>query len=217
MSDEPLFPDPRHIPSDIVAMGGSLSSDRLVQAYQRGIFPWPVEGLPLPWFSPRRRAILRFEQLHRSRSLRTFLRRTPLVCTMDRAFARVIAHCATIERPEQEGTWITPEIERAYVDLHSRGYAHSVEVWEGDVLVGGVYGVDPGGAFTGESMFHLRPNASKLALLHLIDHLRARGLEWLDVQIMTPHLKALGARLIGRNQFLDMLARERSTGRILFD
>jgi len=126
--------------------------------------------------------------------------------TIDADFASVVRACALAERPEQEGTWITRGIYDNYTVLHREGRAHSVEAWESDTLVGGIYGVDAGGAFAGESMFYLRPNASKLALLHLVEHLAARGLAWLDIQVMTPHMHTLGAKLIPRDAFLDRLA-----------
>jgi leucyl/phenylalanyl-tRNA--protein transferase len=211
------FPDPRDAtPEGIVAVGGRPEPDYLVEAYRRGIFPWPVEGYPLLWFSPPERAVLEFERLHVPRSLARERRRTKLTFTIDRAFERVIRRCATVERAHERGTWITPAMIRGYTELHRRGRAHSVEAWEGDELVGGVYGVDAGGAFAGESMFRLRPNASKLALLSLIEHLRARGLDWLDVQVITPHVEALGARLIPREEFLDKLARTLRRGLRLF-
>ena len=135
---------------------------------------------------------------------------------MDAAFEAVIDACATVPRPEQEGTWITAEIAAAYVRLHRLGVAHSVEAWRDDALVAGVYGIDVDGAFAAESMFHREPDASKLALLHLIDHLRARGLDWIDVQVMSPHLARLGARAVPRRTFLELLARTRSRGLRLF-
>jgi leucyl/phenylalanyl-tRNA--protein transferase len=201
---------------DIVAVGGSLSPANLLAAYRRGIFPWPIEGWPLRGFGPRGRAVLDFRDLHVSRSLARERRRTPLRFTIDADFAGTVRGCAQAERPEQEGTWITREIFKNYCALHRAGHAHSVEAWEGDALAGGLYGVDAGGAFAGESMFYLRPNASKLALLHLIEHLAARGLAWLDIQVMTPHMQALGARVIGRDEFLDRLAAELSRGLTLF-
>ena len=209
------FPDPRRARYDIVAVGGTLSTENLLLAYRQGIFPWPTEGYPLLWFCPQERAILEFDHLHIPRSLVRAQKRTTWRFTIDRAFKSVITACAKVERPDQQGTWITPEMIRAYCALHEQGHAHSVEVWEGDTLVGGIYGVDAGGAFAGESMFHLRPNASKLALLRLIDHLRSRGLDWLDIQVITPHMEAFGARVISRDQYLDKLARAR--GLRLFD
>ncbi len=202
------FPDPRDsTPEGLVAVGGSPDPDFLAEAYSNGIFPWPVEGYPLLWFSPPERGILFFKELHVPRSLARARRRSTLRFTIDRAFERVIRACASASRPGEEGTWITPEMIRGYCEFHRRGGAHSVEAWDGEELVGGVYGVDAGGAFAGESMFRLRPNASKLALLFLIDHLRARGLGWLDAQVMTPHMEALGAKLISRDEFLHKLAR----------
>ena len=211
------FPDPRDAtPEGIVAVGGRPEPEFLVEAYRRGIFPWPVEGYPLLWFSPPERAVLDFDRLHVPRSLARERRRTRLTFTLDRAFGRVIRACAAARRAHEDGTWITPAMVRGYTELHRRGRAHSVEAWEGAELVGGVYGVDAGGAFAGESMFYLRPNASKLALLFLIEHLRERGLDWLDAQVLTPHLEALGARLITRDEFLDRLARALRRGLRLF-
>jgi leucyl/phenylalanyl-tRNA--protein transferase len=201
-----LFPDPRTARGDIIAIGEDLSVETLREAYRRGIFPWPHDELPLPWFSPRRRAVLFFDELHIGRSLRRSLKRSSLKFTIDQAFDSVIRACASAPRPEQEGTWIGPKIVKAYERLHRQGNAHSAEVWEGDELAGGLYGVDAGGAFTGESMFHRQTDASKVALLLLIEHLRQRGATWLDCQIMTPHMRALGAREIPRARFLDLLA-----------
>jgi len=211
------FPDPREAtPDGIVAVGGRPEPELLAEAYARGIFPWPVEGYPLLWFSPAERGVLFFEELHVPRSLARERRRTRLTFTVDRAFERVIRACAEVSRAHEKGTWITRDMIRGYCESHRLGRAHSVEAWEEGELVGGVYGVDAGGAFAGESMFRLRPNASKLALLHLIDHLRARGLDWLDVQVLTPHVEALGARLIPREEFLELLARTRARGLKLF-
>lgn len=200
-----MFPDPRQARGDIVAFGNDLRVAVLRDAYRHGIFPWPHDDLPMPWFSPRRRAVLIFDEMHVGRSLQKTLRRTPFTFSFDRAFSRVIAACAETPRPDQDGTWIEPAIVEAYSALHEAGDAHSVEVWDGAELVGGVYGVDAGGVFVGESMFYRQPNASKLALLHLVEHLRARGAAWLDCQVLTPHMEALGARLITRARYLDML------------
>ena len=211
------FPDPRGAtPEGIVAVGGRPEPEFLIEAYRRGIFPWPVEGYPLLWFSPPERALLEFDRLHVPRSLARERRRTRLRFTVDRAFGRVIRACAATPRAHEEGTWITPAMVRGYDELHRLGRAHSVEAWDEGELVGGVYGVDAGGAFAGESMFYLRPNASKLALLFLVEHLRARGLDWLDAQVLTPHLEALGARLVPREEFLDRLARALGRGLRLF-
>jgi leucyl/phenylalanyl-tRNA--protein transferase len=197
---------------DIVAVGGDLEPATLLGAYRRGVFPWPVPGLPLLWFCPAARAILPFAELHLGRSFARARRRTTLRFTVDADFSAVIAACATAPRPGQDGTWITPEITAAYVRLHRLGHAHSVEAWHGDTLVAGVYGVDVDGAFAAESMFHREPDASKLALLHLVDRLRAGGLAWMDVQVLTPHLERLGARAVPRAEFLRLLARTRRLG-----
>ena len=211
-----LFPDPRYVPGDVVALGDDLSPDTLMDAYRHGIFPWPTEWMPLPWFSPRRRAIVRFDQLHVPRSLRYARRRSLWRFTIDHSFPDVITACASTPRPGQQGTWIFPEVVHAYTRLHLLGHAHSVEVWEEEELIGGVYGVDAGGVFNGESMFYRRPNASKLAILFLIEHLASRGLDWMDIQMMTPHMKALGATTIKRDRFLDLVAATQARGLTLF-
>jgi leucyl/phenylalanyl-tRNA--protein transferase len=209
------FPDPREIIGDIVFVGGALTTENLLRAYRSGIFPWPYEGW-LPWVSPEERAILEFKDLHIPRSLRKIQRRAPFTLTIDKAFELVINACALVPRAHERGTWITPQMIRAYTKLHELGHAHSVEAWEGDTLVGGLYGVDAGGAFSGESMFYLRPYASRLALLHLIEHLKSRGLEWIDVQMITPHIKVLGAKEISRDEFLKKLSAALEKGLQLF-
>jgi leucyl/phenylalanyl-tRNA--protein transferase len=201
---------------DIVAAGGDLEPETLLRAYRRGIFPWPVEGLPLLWFCPRERAVLEFAALHVGRSLARTRARTRLGFTVDAAFPAVIRGCAETPRPGQAGTWITADVVAAYTRLHRLGVAHSVEAWDGRRLVGGIYGVDVDGAFAAESMFYRSPDASKLALLRLIEHLAARGLDWMDVQVMTPHMARLGARTIPREAFLARLARTRRRGFRLF-
>jgi len=205
------FPDPRNTtPEGVLAFGGDLHPDSLILAYSSGIFPWPIEGLPLPWFCPPERAILEQRGLHLSRSLRRTRRLTAFQLTIDRAFERVIAACATTPRVSritgaEAGTWITGDVIEAYTRLHRMGLAHSVECWDGAALVGGVYGVSIGGTFSAESMFRTAPSASKLALVHLVEHLHARGLEWVDVQVMSPHLEALGARPVPRDEYLALL------------
>ena len=210
------FPDPRYAPSDVVAMGEDLRVATLREAYHKGIFPWPHEGLPLPWFSPRRRAVIFFDELHVGRSLRKAQKKSGFTFSIDRDFRAVIRECSEADRPEQDGTWIAPKIIAAYTRFHEAGDVHSVEVWEGEELVGGLYGVDAGGIFTGESMFHRRPDASKLALLFLIDHLRERGSTLIDCQVMTPHMDVLGAREIARARFLDHLAEMQARAVTLF-
>ncbi len=206
-SDNP-FPNPRDTPTTsegIIAVGDDLSPDTLLHAYRSGIFPWPMDGAPLCWFCPPERAVLDFDEIHIPRSLKKEMKRRQYQVTVDHAFTEVMKNCAKTPRPGQDGTWITAQMVRAYTKLHQLGHAHSVEIWEAEQLVGGIYGVDPGGAFAGESMFYLKPYASKFALLSLIDHLREKGLTWLDIQVMTPHMEALGAKEIDRNEFLDRL------------
>jgi leucyl/phenylalanyl-tRNA--protein transferase len=216
------FPNPR-FSEDIegvicVSETEYLNPENLLYAYRQGIFPWMVEDYPyVPWFCPPERAILEFKELHVPRSLRKAREKSNFTFTIDKDFARIIRNCARIRRKGQYGTWITPGIFNSYTELHRLGHVHSVEVWDdAGNLVGGLYGVDAGGVFCGESMFHLAPNASKLALLYLIDRLGERGSTWLDVQVMTPHMKILGAKEIDREDFLDKLQKTLSLGLKLF-
>ncbi|HUR97624.1 MAG TPA: leucyl/phenylalanyl-tRNA--protein transferase [Pyrinomonadaceae bacterium] len=201
-----LFEDYFYYSKDIVSFGDELTVENLKNAYRLGIFPWHIEGLPLPWYCPEKRAVLDFSELHIPKSLERARRKNPYTFTIDKAFETVIGKCSTIRRAGQNGTWITPDFELRYRELHDEGFAHSVEAWDpDDELVGGVYGVDAGGVFCGESMFHTADNASKLALLFMIDYLRDRGAGWIDAQVMTPHIKALGAKEIRRKEFLRKL------------
>ena len=207
------FIDPAKSVDGIVAFGGPLTTTNLLRAYCRGIFPWPIEDL-VPWFCPEERGILDFNELHVPRRLaRT---RHNFHFTIDHSFPQVISHCATIERKHESGTWITGQMIRAYCELHRLGHAHSVEVWEGTELIGGLYGVDACGSFSGESMFSLRSNASKFALLFLIEHLKERGLDWIDIQMVTPHLEALGGKLVSRAEFLEKLTATQKRNLSLF-
>jgi leucyl/phenylalanyl-tRNA--protein transferase len=205
-------------PADgIVYFGGRLTVENLRYAYKNGIFPWYTPGIPLPWHCPDARAVIEFSDLHIGRSLEKTRRSGRFSFTIDKDFVGVMKACAQVARPDQGGTWITPEFIAVYNDLHKEGMAHSVEAWNASgELVGGLYGVDAGGVFCGESMFHREPNASKLALLFLIDHLGTRGATWLDAQVMTPHMAALGAREIDRDEFLDKLAATQKLGLKLF-
>jgi leucyl/phenylalanyl-tRNA---protein transferase len=196
----------------------ALTVENLRAAYRTGIFPWPGSaGAPIPWCSPDPRAVLVFSEITPGRTLEKTLRRGVFTYSIDCAFPAVIAACAAAPRPGQDGTWIAPAIIAAYTALHQAGIAHSVEVWRGECLVGGLYGVDAGGLFCGESMFHHEDNASKLAILHLADHLRTRGSPWMDIQQLTPHMARLGAREIPRAHYLAQLSREITAARRLFD
>lgn len=192
--------------ADIVAFGTPLTIETVSEAYRKGIFPWYMRGMPLPWYCPVKRAILEFSELHIQRSLEKARQKNEFTFTIDTAFRDVITNCSKMKRPDQRGTWITNDFIDVYCKLHQAGMAHSVEVWDVEsALVGGLYGVDAGGVFCGESMFHKAPNASKLALLFLIEHLKSSGSTWLDAQVMTPHMKTLGAKEISRREFLRKL------------
>lgn len=218
------FPDPDKDagPEGLLALGGDLHPDSLILAYRQGIFPWPIEGYPLAWFCPPERGILELDRVHVPRSLAKTLRKQAFRLTVNQAFDDVIRLCATVPRRARgsinlaqqagtpTGTWITPELIEAYGLFHRLGYAQSIEVWKEDLLVGGLYGVAVEGVFAGESMFHLESGASKAAILFLVEKLRARGSAWIDIQMVTPHMEALGARAIPRTQFLARLKREQS-------
>ncbi|HUY33893.1 MAG TPA: leucyl/phenylalanyl-tRNA--protein transferase [Pirellulales bacterium] len=193
-------------PEGLVGVGGSLHSEWLLYAYRHGIFPWPAESGPLAWWSPDPRAIFELDALRVSRSLARTVRGGKFRVTCDREFAGVMAGCATAQR-RARGTWLTPAMRAAYGALHALGHAHSIEVWHADQLAGGVYGVAIGGLFAAESMFYFVRDASKVALVHLLNHLRSRGYTLLDIQQLTPHTARLGAREIPRREFLDRLAR----------
>lgn len=199
------FPDPRTGAADApLAWGGDLEPETLLDAYAQGIFPWPAADGTLFWWSPDPRAVIPLDGLHVSRSLRRTLRQGRFHTSLDEAFGEVVAACA--DRPG-EGTWITPGMAAAYNRLHARGSAHSIEVWDHDgQLVGGVYGVVIGAAFMGESMFHRTTDASKVGLVHLVEHLHERGFALFDAQLPTPHLARMGAVEVRRAAFLDLLA-----------
>lgn len=202
---------------DVVAYGTPLTAENVREAYSKGIFPWYTEGLPLPWHCPAQRAILEFADLRVPRSLAKEQRKAELTFTIDKAFTEVIHECSLANRPGQGGTWITSDFEQVYSQLHHEGDAHSVEAWDrGGNLVGGLYGIDASGVFCGESMFYKAPNASKLALLFLIEHLAERGATWLDCQVMTPHMEALGSQEMDRQEFLDKLKKTQQASLELF-
>jgi leucyl/phenylalanyl-tRNA--protein transferase len=200
------FPPPEGAsPEGVVAIGGDLSPERILLAYSQGIFPWPHRGLPLLWFSPDPRFVLELHRVHVGRSLRRRLRDTSYAVTMDTAFEAVIEGCATGPRPGQEGTWITDGIRRGFTALHGRGFAHSVEAWQGEELVGGLYGVAIGHAFTGESMFARAPDASKVAFVTLLGNLLRWTFRLIDCQVETEHLARFGASAWPRARFLAAL------------
>jgi len=215
-SDLIYFLDPAQAIDGIVALGGPLTTTNLLRAYCSGIFPWPINEDILPWCCPAKRGILDFSDLHIPRRLARIRHKSTFHFTIDRSFPQVITHCATIQRKGESDTWITRQMMRAYCELYRQGHAHSVEVWEGTELVGGLYGVDACGSFSGESMFSFRSNASKLALLFLIGHLKERGLDWIDIQMVTPHLEALGAKVVSRADFLERLTATQTCKLILF-
>lgn len=192
-------------PDGLLAVGGDLSSERILLAYQLGIFPWYSEHMPILWWTPDPRLVLFPEELRISRSLARALRKGIFQVTVDRAFREVMIRCATVPRREGEGTWIMPEMVEAYCRLHRMGHAHSVETWVQGELVGGLYGVSIGRVFYGESMFSQRADASKVALVHLVSMLRHHGFELIDCQVTTGHLMRMGARAISRREFLARL------------
>jgi leucyl/phenylalanyl-tRNA--protein transferase len=213
---ELVFPHPdASEPDGLLAVGGDLSPERLLLAYSAGIFPWYGPGLPILWHSPDPRTVLRPAALHVSRSLAKTLRRGVYEVRLDTAFARVIEQCARVPRREGAGTWITDDMQDAYLRLHEAGFAHSAEAWQAGRLVGGVYGVSLGAAFFGESMFALLPDASKVAFVRLVEALAGWGFTLIDCQVHTPHLARFGAEAWPRRRFLRELARalERPTRR----
>ncbi len=218
LTSELRFPPPEGASAEgIVAIGGDFRPERLLLAYAQGIFPWPSEGLPLLWFSPDPRFALRPSGAHVPRSLRKTLRKEPFTIRFDTAFSKVIRSCSGVHRPGQRGTWITRELVDGYEALHDRGYAHSVEAWLGDSLVGGLYGVALGNVFFGESMFSLEPDASKCAFAFLLAQLSAWGFTLVDCQVHTEHLERFGAVEWPRSIFLaalrDALESETRVGR----
>lgn len=192
-------------PDGLLAVGGDLSLPRLLNAYSHGIFPWFSEGEPILWWSPDPRFVLPPDEIKISRSLAKNIRNSGLKITMDTAFEQVIDHCSVLPRDGQDGTWITADMQQAYINLHHAGHAHSVECWNENRLVGGLYGINSGPVFCGESMFSLQSNASKIALVHLCRFIQPRGFKLIDSQVYTPHLQSLGARMIPRETYIKTL------------
>jgi len=208
-SDNIIFPDPANAldePDGLLAIGGDLSIPRLFNAYQQAIFPWFSQGEPILWWSPGERAIIKPEQVHVSKSMSKFMRSTTLKVTINYAFSAVIKACAQPRKTQAE-TWISPAIQQAYQNLHQQGLAHSIEVWDAEILVGGLYGVNVGGVFCGESMFHTQTNASKLAFISLCQHISSYQGQLIDCQMVTAHLTSLGVQPCSRQQFIYHLNR----------
>ncbi|MBE0575784.1 MAG: leucyl/phenylalanyl-tRNA--protein transferase [Desulfuromonadales bacterium] len=206
LTDELIFPDPRWATTDgLLAVGGDLSAERLVLAYKLGIFPWYGEDEPIMWWSPDPRCVLIPENVYVSRRLARVIKQGRYRLTCNRAFAQVVEACANVRLNKGEETWLIADMQAAYQKLFELGFAHSVEAWCDDELVGGLYGVALGRFFFGESMFHTQPNASKVILARLARHLEKQGFALLDCQVPNPHLLSMGACLIAREEFLECL------------
>jgi len=219
--EDPNFPDPRSAlaePDGLLAAGGNLYPSTLLYAYRQGIFPWFQEEDPILWWSPATRCILKPSQFHYSRSLRKSLRRNDYSVTTNRAFTEVITGCSD-PRDGEDGTWISDQMITAYTELHSQGYAHSIEVWREERLIGGLYGLAIGSLFCGESMFSRSADASKIAMAHLCRWGLESGLELIDCQLVNPHLLSLGAEPMDRELFLNRLqtARDKALDWACFD
>lgn len=206
LNDKLLFP-PVSIANEegLLAIGGDLSSERLLLAYRNGIFPWYNEDEPIQWYCPDPRFVLFPEELIISKSMRTVLNNGSFRFTINKNFREVIENCKTISRKDQDGTWIHPDIVTAYTKLHEAGFAISAEAWKDGTLAGGLYGVLIGKVFFGESMFSKISNASKFAFIKMIQYLQKQHIVLIDCQVYTPHLESLGARMISRNEFIERI------------
>jgi leucyl/phenylalanyl-tRNA---protein transferase len=201
-----VFPSPEQADSSgLLAVGGDLSAERLLLAYENGIFPWFNDDQPILWWSPENRMVLYPDEFKQSKSLKQSIRNKQFEFKMDTAFDQVIEYCAKVPRADQDGTWITDEIRSAYANLHQMGFAHSFEIWQNNNLVGGLYGISLGRAFFGESMFSLVSDASKAAFYFLSEFAKKQDFHFVDCQLHTDHLASLGAKEIPRNQFLSEL------------
>jgi leucyl/phenylalanyl-tRNA--protein transferase len=204
--DKDIHFPPVHLaePDGLLAIGGDLSPARLLEAYRHGIFPW-YEGSPVLWWCPNPRFVLFTEEIKIARSMKPLLNRQAFSFTTNTAFAEVIHHCKNSHRPGQDGTWITDEVEKAYIKMHELGYAHSAEVWKDGQLAGGLYGIRLGKVFFGESMFSKVSNASRFAFIKYTNQLRQEGVSLIDCQVYTEYLESLGARMIPGKEFDDLL------------
>ncbi len=200
------FPDVSQANEDgLLAVGGDLSTERLLLAYRSGIFPWFSANEPILWWSPDPRFVLKPNKLKVSKSMEKLIRNEFFRVTFNKQFEKVIEHCAQVKRIDQDGTWITDEMKAAYISLHKQGYAQSVEVWKGEELVGGLYGIDLGHIFCGESMFSKVSNASKFGFIHWVRHLEKLNYKLIDCQVHTAHLESFGAEMIKRSDFINYL------------
>ena len=203
---EDPFPPLKEANSEgLLCLSFGLNENQLLQGYQQGIFPWYAEGQPVQWYSPDPRFVLFPDELHSSSSMEAYLKKEEYSFRVDTQFEKVITCCQQIQRPGQDGTWITPDLKKLLVNLHKKGWAHSAEWYRDNQLVGGLYGVRIGRVFCGESMFSLEPNASKAAFISYVRQLKSEGVELIDCQVETDHLASLGARPISRNDFLAFL------------
>lgn len=201
-----IFPPVEEADADgLLAVGGDLSPACLLDAYRRGIFPWYNENEPICWWSPDPRCVLFPEKLYVSASMKQVLRKQPFLFTINKAFREVMESCRQADRGDSQGTWIQPDIIEAYSRLHELGFALSAETWQNGKLVGGLYGIQLGKVFFGESMFHSVSNASKVAFIHLVRELRQQGIAMIDCQVRTEHLVSLGAEMISRKTFINLL------------
>jgi leucyl/phenylalanyl-tRNA--protein transferase len=206
LTEELTFPHPKYASEEgLLAAGGDLSPQRILFAYENGIFPWYNEGEPILWWSPSPRFVLYPSEIKVSKSMRQVFRKKSFRITFDQAFESVIEACASIPRAGQNGTWLTEEMKAAYINLHELGFAHSVETWQGDQLVGGLYGLSLGNCFFGESMFAKASNASKSALIVLAKTVEKKGFGMIDCQSETTHLSSMGAKFIKQDAFLTYL------------
>jgi leucyl/phenylalanyl-tRNA--protein transferase len=206
LSNELYFPPVTEADEEgILAIGGDLSTQRLLLAYRNGIFPWYTDDEPIIWWCPNPRFVLFPDEIKISKSMRAVVKKQTYSFTINNCFNNVIKNCKTINREGQSGTWISEEVIDAYTNLHNLGYALSAETWKNNKLVGGLYGVKMGNIFFGESMFSLSPNASKVAFIQLVQHLKNEGVKLIDCQVYTNHLESLGAKMIDRNDFMRLL------------
>ena len=206
LSNELYFPPVTEADEEgILAIGGDLSTQRLILAYRNGIFPWYTDDEPIIWWCPNPRFVLFPDEIKISKSMRAVVKKQTYSFTINNCFNNVIKNCKTINREGQSGTWISEEVIDAYTNLNNLGYALSAETWKNNKLVGGLYGVKMGNIFFGESMFSLSPNASKFAFIQLVQHLKNEGVKLIDCQVYTNHLESLGAKMIDRNDFMRLL------------